>query len=59
MIDLEYKKRLEADLNLLKRALLNFPNKEKKIKSLMKHLRRLLLCLLWINLKESSPEFVH
>ena len=36
----EYKEKLKADLILLENALLNYPNKEKKIKSLMRYLNK-------------------
>ena len=48
MIDLEYKKRLEEDLIICERALLNYPNREKKIKSLMRFLNKKLEGLKWL-----------
>ena len=41
----EYKKILQDDLIICERALLSFPNKEKKIKSLMRNLNKKLVLL--------------
>lgn len=36
----EYKKRLEQDLNLCERGLLNYPEKARKINALMRYLNK-------------------
>lgn len=44
----EYKKRLEQDLNICERALLNYPEKARKINALMKYLNKKLEVLKWV-----------